>query len=65
MPPRENTAKAMMLAIIQDQPEDSSYEGILRELAFKRLVDRGLADAAAGRTLGTENLRRRIKAWTP
>ncbi len=54
-----------MLAIIQDQPEDSSYEGILRELAFKRLVDRGLADAAAGRTLGTENLRRRIKAWTP
>jgi hypothetical protein len=35
------TVKERMLEIIQEQPEDSSYDEILRELAFARMVERG------------------------
>ena len=59
----EPAAKARMRAIIEDQPEDSSYDEILRELAFDRMIRRGLADAAAGRTLGELEVRRRLRLW--
>jgi hypothetical protein len=45
----ETTPKELMLETIQELPDDSSYEEILRELAFARMVERGLADSAAGR----------------
>ena len=57
------TAKDLMLAILDDQPADSSYDDILRQLAFHRMVDRGLADAERGATLSADQLRARIKAW--
>jgi len=44
-------------------PEDSSYEDILRELAFERMVECGLADAKAGRTISSEEMKRRIESW--
>jgi len=37
------SVKEQMSNIIQDQPEDSSYEEILRELAFALMIDRGMA----------------------
>jgi len=37
-----------MTKIIQEQPEDASYEEILRELAFERMVERGLEDSRKG-----------------
>ena len=57
------TARELMQAILDDQPADSSYDELLRQLAFQRLVDRGLADLARGETLNTDELRRRIRAW--
>ena len=36
--------KKQMTKIIEGQPEDSSYDEILRELAFARMVERGLVD---------------------
>lgn len=59
----EMTPKERMLQTIQDLPEDSSYEEILRELAFTRMVERGLADCGAGRTVGHEEMGRRINSW--
>jgi predicted transcriptional regulator len=59
----ESSAKHRMIGIIEKQPDDSSYDEILRELAFARMVDRGLADSDAGRTIANEELRRRIKSW--
>ncbi len=59
----QESAKDRMIAIIQRQPEDSSYEEILRELAFARMVERGLADTEAGRTLSDQEMDRRIRAW--
>ena len=57
------TAKEQMAQIIEDQPDDSSYDEILRELAFSRMVDRGLSDSDAGRTISNEEMARRISSW--
>ena len=53
------TAKEKMTAIIQNQPDDSSYDEILRELAFARMIERGLEDSRAGRTISNEQMGRR------
>ena len=55
------SAKEQMKAIIDQQPEDSSYDEILRELAFARMVERGLADSDARRTICHEEMGRRIR----
>ncbi|HEY4612634.1 MAG TPA: hypothetical protein VII11_06595 [Bacteroidota bacterium] len=57
------TAKQKMISIIKDQPEDSSYDEILRELAFAQMVDRGIADSDQQRTITNEEMRNRIRTW--
>ena len=57
------SAKEQMTKIVQDQPEDSSYDEILRELAFARMIERGLEDSRAGRTINDDEMRRRIRTW--
>lgn len=57
------TAKEKMNEIIKNQPEDSSYDEILKELAFARMVERGLEDSGAGRTIPDEEMNRRIRSW--
>jgi predicted transcriptional regulator len=57
------TAKDELVRIIQDQPDDSSYDEILRELALRRMIERGLADSDAGRTITHEEMGRRIRSW--
>jgi len=57
------TDKERMVEIVQEQPDDSTYEEILRELAFARMVDRGLEDSRAGRTISHEDMERRIRTW--
>ena len=49
--------------LIQDQPDDSSYDEILRELAFNLMVQRGLMDSDEGRTISNEEVQRRIRTW--
>jgi predicted transcriptional regulator len=50
--------------IVDSQPDDASYEEIVRELAFERMVERGLADSRAGRVINDEEMRHRIRAWS-
>ena len=56
-------AKEAMIDIIGRQPDDSSYDEILRELAFARMVQRGLDDSNSGRTLSDDDVKRRIDSW--
>jgi len=58
-----STAKEELTRLIQQQPEDSSREEIIRELAFHAMVERGLADADAKRTISNEEMQRRIRTW--
>ena len=55
--------KERMTELIQAQPEDSSYDEILRELAFEQMIARGLEDSREGRTISDEEMKRRISAW--
>ena len=55
--------KSRMIAIIEDQPDDSSYDEILRELAMARMVERGVADSDAGRTISSEEMAPRMRSW--
>ena len=57
------SAKDIIKEIVDEQPEDSSFDEILRELVFARMVERGLEDSLAGRTISDEELGRRIKTW--
>ncbi len=59
----ESTAKAQMVAIIQDLPDDTAYDEILRELAFHRMIERGISDVDAGREIGVEEMRKRVRGW--
>ncbi len=58
-----STAKEELTKLIQRQPDDSSREDIVRELAFHVMVERGLADADASRTVSNEEMGRRIRSW--
>jgi len=55
--------KQKMKEIIEAQPDDASYEEIIRELAFERMVEKGLDDARNGRVVSDETIRHRIKSW--
>jgi predicted transcriptional regulator len=57
------SAKSVLREAIEAQPEDASYEEIMRELAFERMVERGLADVRAGRSVSHEDAMRRIRSW--
>ena len=58
-----STAKEELTRLIQGQPDDSSREEIVRELAFHVMVDRGLADSEAKRTISNEEMAHRIRSW--
>jgi predicted transcriptional regulator len=57
------TPREQSLRIVQEQPEDSSYDEIIKELAFARMVERGLEDAENGRTISHQEMKKRISSW--
>ena len=57
------SAKEQIRKLLEVQPEDSTYEEILRELAFHRMPERGLDDVDAARSLSHDEMRRRIDSW--
>ena len=57
------TVKEKIKAIIDAQPDDASYEEIVRELAFERMVERGLEDSRKGRVISNEEMKHRIRLW--
>ncbi len=57
------TAKETMVDIISRQPDDSSYDALLRELAYARMIQRGLEDAALGRTINDADAKYAIDSW--
>jgi len=58
-----STAKEELTRLIQGQPKDSSPEEIVRELAFHLMVERGLTDSDAKRTIPNDEMERRICLW--
>ncbi|MCC9657979.1 hypothetical protein [Rhodopirellula halodulae] len=56
-------AKDTMADIIARQPDDSSFDEILRELAYARMIQRGLDDSANGRTVTNDDIKRKVESW--
>jgi len=59
-----STAKDDLTRLIQEQPDDSSPEEIVRELAFHVMIERGVADSDARRVISNEDMAKRIAAWS-
>ena len=57
------SVKEKMTKIIKDQPDDSSYDEILRELAFVRMIEHGVEDSETKRTISNEEMKHRIMTW--
>lgn len=57
------TAKERIRELLDAQPDDASYDEILRELAFERMVDRGMSDVRQGRVISDEEMGKRIRRW--
>jgi predicted transcriptional regulator len=57
------TAKERIREILEMQPDEASFDAILRELAFERMIDRGLLDARNGRVMSNNEMGRRIRRW--
>jgi predicted transcriptional regulator len=57
------TPRDQMIAILSQQPADSTYDDLLRELACRRAIQRGLSDVQEGRIVGHEEALQRIRSW--
>jgi predicted transcriptional regulator len=57
------TDKEKIKELIETQPDDASYDEILRELSFERMVERGLLDARSGRVISNDEMGKRIRRW--
>lgn len=58
-----SAVKEIMDDVIQNQSEDATYEEILRDFAFEKMVSSGLNDSRDGKTISNDEMKRRIGAW--
>ena len=56
--PKEEAKK-----IIDALPEDTTYDEILRELAFDKMIQRGLEDVKKGKVIANEAMENTIAQW--
>lgn len=57
------TAKEQITELVQQLPDDSSSDEIVRELAFHVMIGRGLKDSDEGRTISNDEMQARINTW--
>ena len=58
-----SAAKDHIKQLVSSLPEDSSYDEILREIAFARMIEKGLSDSHAKKTISNNEMGLRIKSW--
>ena len=58
-----SAVKVRMADVIQSQPEDATFEEILRELAFEQMIASGLKDSRERKTISNDEMKRRLSAW--
>ena len=55
-----STGKALLRKAVEQLPENASVEDAIERLVFLAKIERGLADANAGRTVSHEVMKRRL-----
>ncbi len=56
-------AKQNAEKIIQSLPDDSSYNEILKELAFAKMIEQGIDDSENNRIISNEEMEQKILQW--
>lgn len=54
------SAKEFVQKTLDEMPDDVSVEEIIKELAFKPMVERGLQDSLSNRVISQEQLEKQI-----
>jgi len=49
--------------VIETLPQDSSYDEIIRELAFDKMIKKGLQDSKEKKTISNEAMKAKIDQW--
>jgi len=57
-------AKEKINKLVEKQPDDSSYDEIMRELIFDHMIDRGLDDSKKNRVTSHEDMKKEIMSWS-
>jgi predicted transcriptional regulator len=57
------TAKQSAIEVIENLPDDSSYEDIMERLYFLQKVEAGLKDIEDGRVVPHEEVKKRLARW--
>jgi len=57
------TQKERIMELIRKLPDDVSTEDVMEAIYFQDVVDRGLADAEAGRMVSHEEAKKRLAKW--
>ncbi len=55
--------KEKIVKIVESQPDDSSFDEILRELVFSQMIDRGLEEIQAGEFITEDELLEDVDSW--
>jgi hypothetical protein len=56
-------AKEFVQKTLDEMPDDVSVEEIIRELTFKRMIERGLQDSLNNRVISQQQLEQHIAQW--
>ena len=55
--------KQLVKKIVDSLPEDTSYDDILKELAFNKMIQKGLKDSKEGKVISNKEMKKRIQSW--
>ena len=57
------TAKESVRELLDELPEDTSYEDIQYHIYVRQKIERGLRDVKEGRVLSQKEVERRMEKW--
>jgi len=57
------TAKEKLAEILAQQPDDSSYNELVREMAFSAMVQQGLSDSDIDKVISNDEMHKKIRSW--
>ncbi len=49
--------------VLEIQPDDATHQKIMQELAFDRMVARGLENVRTGQVIDNQEMQKRIRQW--
>lgn len=57
------STKELAIKTLEALPADADFDSILREIAFDKMINRGLEQSLQGVTIPSEKLKKEIQSW--